>query len=106
MKVFAAALGLAAALLASDGLAQELAYDPWTGTTAWPERVAGGGSAFRIDCPRKAAACLQRAEALCGGRYFIGGQPQKSPPVVALTDWGRLAAINTANPAVIHIRCY
>jgi hypothetical protein len=106
MKGFAAVLALAAALLASDGLAQELAYDPWTGTTAWPERASGGGPAFRIDCPRKPATCLQRAQALCDGRYLIGGSPQKSPPVVALTDWGRLAAINTDNPGVIHIRCY
>jgi hypothetical protein len=106
MKGFAAAMGLAAALLASDCLAQELAYDPWTGTTAWPERVEGGGAAFRIDCPRKTATCLQRAQALCNGRYLIGGSPEKSPRVVALTDWGRLAAINTDNPNVIHIRCY
>jgi len=93
-----AAVGLAAALFVSDCLAQGLAYDPWTDTTVWPERVAGGGAAFRIDCPRKTAACLQRAQALCGGRYMIGGSPQKSPRVQALTDWGRLAVVN--------IRCY
>ncbi|MGA9599242.1 MAG: hypothetical protein WBS22_03120 [Methylocystis sp.] len=101
-----AAIGFAAALFASDCLAQGLAYDPWTDTTVWPERVAGREAAFRIDCPRKTAACLQRAQALCGGRYLIGGWPQKSPRVQALTDWGRLAVINTDNPSVIHIRCY
>jgi hypothetical protein len=101
-----AAMGLAAALLASDCLAQGLVYDPGTGTTAWPERVPGGGVAFRIDCPRKTAMCLRRAYALCGGRYLIGGFPQKSPRVQALTDWGQPAVINTDNPSVIHIRCY
>jgi hypothetical protein len=101
-----AAMGLAAALFASDCLAQGPVYDPWTDTTAWPERVAGGGAAFRIDCPRKTAMCLRRAHALCGGRFLIGGWPQKSPRVQALTDWGRTAVINTDNPSVIHIRCY
>jgi hypothetical protein len=101
-----AAMGLAAALFVTSAAAQELGYDGWTGTTVWPERVAGHGAAFRIDCPRATAACLQRAHALCGGRYLIGGWPQKSPRVQALTDWGRLAVINTDNPSVIHIRCY
>ncbi|ARN80308.1 hypothetical protein [Methylocystis bryophila] len=101
-----ATIGFAAALFASDGLAQGLAYDSGTDATAWPEQAAGGGAAFRIECPRKTATCLQRAQALCGGRYLIGGSPQKSPRVQALTDWGRLAVINTDNPSVIHIRCY
>ncbi len=99
MKIFAAALGLAAVLIASDCLAQDLAYDPWTETTAWPERIAGGGSAFRIDCPRKTATCLQRAQALCGGRYLIGGRPEKSPRVVALTDWGAWRRSTPTTPA-------
>ncbi len=101
-----AAIGLVAALFASEGLAQALVYDPGTDTTAWPERVRGGGTAFRIDCPRKTAMCLRRAQELCGGRYLIGGSPSNSPRVMALTDWGRLAVINTDNPSVIHIRCY
>jgi hypothetical protein len=101
-----AAMGLAAALFASDCLAQGRGFDGWTDTTLWPERVAGGGAAFRIDCPRATADCLARAQALCGGRYLIGGSPQKSPRVQALTAWGRLAVINTDNPGAIHIRCY
>ena len=94
-----AAIGLAAALFTSDGLAQGLDYDPWTDTIVWPERVAGGGAAFRIVCPRKTAMCLQRAEALCGGRYLIGGSPQKSPRVQALTDWGCWPSSTPTTPA-------
>ena len=101
-----AAMGLAAALFASDGLAQGPGYEGWADTTVWPERVAGHRAAFRIDCPRATADCLARAQALCGGRYWVGGSPQKSPRLQALTDWGRLAVINTDNPGVIHIRCY
>lgn len=60
MKI-GATIGFAAALFASDGLAQGLAYDPGMDTTDWPEQAAGGGAAFRIDRPRKKAMCLQRA---------------------------------------------
>jgi hypothetical protein len=94
-----------AALFVSSAAAQEPLYEGWTATSAWPERSADGATAYRIDCPRATANCLHRAEALCDGRYLIGGSPQNSPRVQALTAWGP-AVVNTDNPGVIHIRCY
>ena len=82
----------------------QLGYDPVTGTAAVPAKLPRGLPGFRITCPRGTETCVRRAEAICRGRFSIGGWPQKSPRVQALIDT-EIKLVNTDNPNLIYIVC-
>ena len=105
----------------------ELGFDPWSSTNRWvatPDCALANGPAFvqqsstnatsihlyrgangyEITCENGTRFCLQRAEAICGGRYLIAGWPQKSPRAQVLLNM-RIETVNTDNPSIIKIVC-
>jgi hypothetical protein len=82
----------------------ELGFDPWSSTVASQIRLYRSEIAYKITCENGTRFCLQRAEAICGGRYLIAGWPQKSPRAQVLLNM-RIETVNTDNPSIIKIVC-
>ena len=82
----------------------ELGFDPWSNTLAIPIYLYRGTNGYEITCVKGMRFCLQRAEAICDGRYLIAGWPQKSPRVQAYL-YTRIETVNTDNPNIIKIVC-
>jgi hypothetical protein len=82
----------------------QLGFDPATSTVASQIRLYRTETGYKITCEKGTRFCLQRAEAICGGRYKIAGWPSKSPRVQALINM-QIAAVNTDNPNIIKIVC-
>jgi len=85
--------------------APELGFDPWSSTNATPIHLYRGANGYEITCENGTRFCLQRAEAICGGRYLIAGSPWKSPRAQVLLN-GRIETVNTDNPSIITVACY
>ena len=82
----------------------ELGFDPWSSTNATSIHLYRGKNGYEITCENGTRFCLQRAEAICGGRYLIAGWPQKSPRAQVLLNM-RIETVNTDNPSIIKIVC-
>ena len=96
------ALGL---ILTGCYAAPELGFDPWTSTFATQIHLYRWEIGYEITCVNGTRFCLQRAEAICGGRYVIAGWPRKSPRAQVLLNM-RIETVNTDNPSIIKIVCY
>ncbi len=82
----------------------ELGFDPWSSTVATQIRLYRSEIGYEITCVNGTGSCLQRAEAICGGRYLIAGWPSKSPRAQVLLNTG-IETVNTDNPSIIKIVC-
>ncbi len=83
----------------------ELGYDPWSSTVATQIRLYRSQVGYEITCVNGTGSCLQRAEAICGGRYLMAGWPSKSPRAQVLLEHWRIETVNTDNPSIIKIVC-
>ena len=101
---FMSAVSFAFGLLLTGCASSQLGFDPATGTFASEIYLYRTEIAYKITCENGTRFCLQRAEAICAGRYLIAGWPSKSPRVQALLDM-RIETVNTDNPGVIKIVC-
>jgi hypothetical protein len=82
----------------------QLGFDPLTSTVASRIHLFRTEIGYKITCEKGTEFCLQRAEAICGGRYKIAGWPSESPRVQALINM-RIVTVNTDNPSIINIVC-
>ena len=101
---FMSTVSFAFGLLLTGCASSQLGFDPATGTFASEIYLYRTEIAYKITCENGTRFCLQRAEAICAGRYLIAGWPSKSPRVQALLNM-RIETVNTDNPSIIKIVC-
>jgi hypothetical protein len=82
----------------------QLGFDPETSTVASQIRLYRSEIGYEITCVNGTRFCLQRAEAICAGRYLIAGWPSNSPRAQVLLNM-RIETVNTDNPSIIKIVC-
>jgi len=106
MRISSKSAFVLAAILALAGCASsQLGFDRATGTIASETRIYRNVRGYKIVCDRGMDYCLQRAEAICGGRsYKIAGWPAVSPRVQALVNM-QIVTVNTDNSKIIYIVC-
>lgn len=102
--LFMSAVSFAFGLILTGCASSELGFDPATRTFASEIRLYRSEIGYKITCENGTRFCLQRAEAICAGRYLIAGWPSKSPRVQALLNM-RIETVNTDNPSIIKIVC-
>lgn len=101
-------LGLAACEYGEMGAAGEVTREGLVHSRAEPVTLPNGKVGWSIECFNKQTNCLNRAAALCNGKYRVEGGDNRVTPTSVLVNpqMGLVTPIGGAQVYTIYASCY